>query len=642
MKNTDPSILPRLHPLCAAILLALAAPLAAGETSVLPTVVVTATSYAQPVQDVQASVQVISRRDIEATPGVSLLDSLDQAVGVDTRGSSLNGTVSMRGMTSNGTLILFDGMRRTQKYGSRDINLYGTEDVEQIEIVRGPMSALYGADASGGVINVITRQPKLGSGLHGGASVTYGEAEGGQRETDLWKGYIEYGGDVLTHRLSIEQRNRDEYRVDRNSYAADLKGVDETYITYHGGAQLAPGQKLRLTLERTRQDDESPGQLTSAPFTRFNAYEREDRDYGSLNYTGEVGPGILSLDASRGKSEAKTTRAYPLIETTDYTQTQYAGRYVLPLGDHTLTLGAGQQNDKLSIANNTSREGDRRNDYFLAQGDLRLDRDWSVLAGVRHDRFNEFGNATTPRLSIQYAPGNWRFRAGYGEAFRAPTVLEQYATFRRGRFLIVGDASLQPEESRSFEIAAGYSARTFSVDLAAYRTRSENLITTVSRPRRPGDPAGVTSRSVYTNVGQVTIKGIELSGTWQVSDAWSLRGGYERIEARDDNTGARLTGRPGSIARMSVRFAQGSWSADLQGRYYFNYYNSDNTIRGLNYSSDYGTTDLKIGYRFNKQFSLSAGVTNLFDRQAPDNWGAMYSLEDPPTRFFYLSGNYRF
>lgn len=642
MKNTDPSVLPRLHPLCAATLLALAAPLAAGETGVLPTVVVTATSYAQPVQDVQASVQVISRRDIEATPGMSLLDSLDQAVGVDTRGSSLNGTVSMRGMTSNGTLILFDGMRRTQKYGSRDINLYGTEDVEQIEIVRGPMSALYGADASGGVINVITRQPKLGSGLHGGASVTYGEAEGGQRETDLWKGYIEYGGDVLTHRLSIEQRNRDEYRVDRNSYAADLKGVDETYITYHGGAQLAPGQKLRLTLERTRQDDESPGQLTSAPFTRFNAYEREDRDYGSLNYTGEVGPGILSLDASRGKSEAKTTRAYPLIETTDYTQTQYAARYVLPLGEHTLTLGAGQQNDKLSIANNTSREGDRRNDYFLAQGDLRLDRDWSVLAGVRHDRFNEFGNATTPRLSIQYAPGNWRFRAGYGEAFRAPTVLEQYATFRRGRFLIVGDASLQPEESRSFEIAAGYSARTFSVDLAAYRTRSENLITTVSRPRRPGDPAGVTSRSVYTNVGQVTIKGIELSGTWQVSDAWSLRGGYEHIEARDDNTGARLTGRPGSIARMNVRFAQGSWSADLQGRYYFNYYNSDNTIRGLNYSSDYGTTDLKIGYRFNTQFSLAAGVTNLFDRRAPDNWGAMYSLEDPPTRFFYLSGNYRF
>lgn len=642
MKNQDPSVLPRLHPLSAAILLALAAPLAAEEAGILSTVVVTAASYAQDIRDVQASVQVVGRREIEATPGVSLLDSLDQAVGVDTRGSSLNSSVSMRGMTGSGTLILFDGMRRTQKYGSRDINLYGTEDVEQIEIVRGPMSALYGADASGGVINVITRQPRLGSGLHGGVSVTYGQSQGRQRETDLWKGHLEYGGEVLTHRLSVEQRNRDEYRVNRDSYAADLKGVDETYVNYQGSAQLAPGQKLRLTLERTRQDDESPGQLSSAPFTRFNAYEREDRDYGSLGYSGEVGPGILSLDASRGRSEAKTTRAYPLIEATDYTQTQYAARYVLPFGEHTLTVGAGEQHDRLSIANNTSQTGDRSNRYLLAQADIRLNPAWSVLAGIRHDRFNEFGDATTPRLSLLYAPGNWRLRASYGESFRAPTVLEQYATFVRGRFLIVGDASLVPEESRSYELAAGYGGERFKVDLAVYRTRSKNLITTISAPRQAGDPAGVTSRSVYTNLGQVTIEGVELSGAWQIGEAWTLRGAYEHLEARNDLSGARLTGRPGSIARASVHYARGDWSADLQGRYYFNYYNSHNTVRGLNVSSDYGTTDLKVGYRIDKRFSLAAGVTNLFDQRAPDNWGSMYSLEDPPTRFFYLSGNYRF
>ncbi|WP_306607855.1 TonB-dependent siderophore receptor [Azonexus sp.] len=642
MKTTNPSSLPRLRPLSAAILFALTVPLAAEEAGIMPTVVVTAASYAQDVKDVQASVQVVSRRDIESTPGVSLLDSLDQAVGVDTRGTSLNSTVSMRGMTGSGTLILFDGMRRTQKYGSRDINLYGTEDVEQIEIVRGPMSALYGADASGGVINVITRQPKLGSGLHGGTSVTYGQSRGKQRETDLWKASLEYGGEMLTHRFSVEQRNRDDYRVDHNSYAADLKGVDETYINYQAGLQVAPGQKLRLSLERARQDDSSPGELTTTPFTRFSAYEREDRDYGSLNYTGEVGPGILSLDASRGTSDAKTTRAYPLIEQTDYTQTQYAGRYVLPFGDHTLTLGIGQQNDKLSIANNTSREGDRTNNYVLAQGDIRLNREWSILAGVRHDRFNEFGDATTPRLSLQYTPGNWRFRAGYGEAFRAPTVLEQYATFRRGTFLILGSETLEPEESRSFELAAGYAAERIKVDVSAYQTRSKNLITTISAARLPTDPASVRSRSVYANIGQVTIEGIELSAAWQISQIWSLRGAYEHIDARDDTTGDRLTGRPGNIARMGLRFEQAGWTADLLGRYYFNYYNSHNTIRGLNISSDYGTADLKIAYRFNKQFSVATGVTNLFDKQAPDNWGSMYAVEDPPTRFFYLSGSYRF
>lgn len=641
MKNHPEIRILRPRPLACAVLLAIASQASAQEASTLPTVVVTAASYAQPIQDVQASVQVVTKRDIEATPGVSLLDTLDQAVGVDTRGSSLNSTVSMRGMTSSGTLILYDGLRRTQKYGSRDIDLFGVEDVEQIEIVRGPMSALYGADASGGVINVITRQPKLGSGVHGGASVMYGQSQGKQRETDLWKAYLEYGGDMLTHRVSVEKRQRDEYRLDEGSYRADLKGVDETYINYAGGLQFAPGHKLRVRLEHVDQDDRGADRTTTAPIRNFTAYEREVRDFGSLNYTGDIAGGVLSLDAAKGRSEARTTRAFPIIEQTIYDQSQFGGRFVLPVGKHTLTVGAGQQRDELSITN-TTRQGNRTNNHVLAQGDFELAKDLNALLGVRHDRFNEFGNATTPRASLQYSPGNWRFRAGYGEAFRAPTVLEQYGSFRRGTFLILGRDSLVPEESRSFELAAGYQGTSFKLDASAYRTHSKNLITTVSSPRLPGDPAGVLTRSTQTNIGQATIEGIELSGSWQISSAFSLRGAYEYIDARDDSTGQRLLGRPGSIARAGLRFEQAGWSADLQGRYYFNYYNSHNTIRNYNIYTNYGTTDLKVGYRFDKQFSVAAGVTNLFGTRTPDNWGAMYSLEDPPTRFFYLSGNYKF
>lgn len=630
---------PRL--LACAVLLAITSQAGAQEVSTLPTVVVTAASYAQPIQDVQASVQVVTKRDIEATPGVSLLDTLDQAVGVDTRGTSLNSTVSMRGMTSSGTLILYDGLRRTQKYGSRDINLFGIEDVEQIEIVRGPMSALYGADASGGVINVITRQPKLGSGVHGGASVMYGQSQGKQRETDIWKAYLEYGGEMLTHRVSVEKRQRDEYRLDKNSSRADLKGVDESYISYAGGVQVAPGHKLSIRLEHVDQDDRGADRTTVAPIRDFTAYEREVRDFGSLNYTGQIAGGVLSLDAAKGRSEARTTRAFPTIEQTIYDQTQFGGRYVLPMGKHTFTVGAGQQRDELSITN-TTRQGNRTNNHVLAQGDFELAKDWNALLGVRHDSFNEFGNATTPRVSLQYSPGNWRFRAGYGEAFRAPTVLEQYGSFRRGNFLILGSDSLVPEESRSFELAASYLGATFKLDASAYRTHSKNLITTVSSSRLSGDPVGVTTRSTQTNIGQATIEGIELTGLWQVSSTVSLRGAYEHINARDDATGARLLGRPGSIARAGVRFEYSGWTADLQGRYYFNYYNSHNTIRNLNVYSNYGTTDLKVSYRFDRQFTVAAGVSNLFDSKTPSNWGAMYSLEDPPTRFFYVSGHYRF
>jgi outer membrane receptor for ferrienterochelin and colicin len=633
---------PRLAPLAAAVVAVFSGTPHAQEPKLLNTVVITATTYEQPIQDVQASVQVIGPRDLQATTGSTLGEALKQAVGVDTRGTGNNSTASMRGMGSKGTLILFDGLRRTQKYGSSDINLYGTEDVERLEIVRGPMSALYGADASGGVINVITRMPKFGSGVHGGASATYGELSNGQRETTLWKAGLEYGGEVTAHRLSIEQRNRGAFREDPGSYAVSTPGADEQYLTYHGGLRIAPGHQIRLTYEHVDQDNRGDAQLASAPFTKFEGYEKEKRHFGSLNYTGEVGPGILTLDAAVGTSNAKTTRAYPLIEETDYDQTQYAARYMLPLGANTVTLGVAQQNDKLKILNNTSKAGDRTNDSVFIQNDWKFAQDWTLLAGVRYDRFNDFDSAMTPRLSLAYRPGNWSFRAGYGEAFRAPTVLEQYSSFRRSRFLIVGNENLVPESSKTFEAAVGYATERVRAELALYRTKSTDLITTRSAPRLPGDPAGVTSRSLYTNIGSALIEGAELSGAWQITNSWSLQGGFEHISARNEQNHTRLEGRPGNIARTGIRFDQGVWSTDLLARYYFNYYNTHNTLRGVTQSTNYGTTDLKISYRVDKNFSIAGGINNLFDSQTPNNWGAMYVYDDPSTRFGYISGSFKF
>lgn len=612
------------------------------QEEILPTVLVTATSYDQSIRDVQASVQLISSKDIAATPGISLLDTLDMAVGVDTRGTSLNSTASIRGMTSGGTLILYDGLRRTQKYGSRDINLYGVNDVERIEIVRGPMSALYGADAAGGVINVISKQPKFGTGLHGGISLTLGQSQGKQRETDIWSAFLEYGGEDFSHRISVEQRNRNPYRLDQSTYVDNLKAVDEEYINYAGLWQFLPNQKLRLKLEYVNQNDTGADQLARAPFNKFEAYEKEERFYGSVNYTGQVGPGLLSLDIAKGRSNAKTTRAYPLIETTDYEQKQFSARYVLPIGENTATFGIGRQDDSLDVKNNISRKGNRTNNYAFLQGDIKLAEDWNMLAGIRYDDFNDFGSTTNLRLSLQYTPGNWKIRTAYGQAFRAPTVLEQYAAFRRGTFLILGNSNLIPEENKSFEFAVGYDNESYKLDIAAYKTSSKNLITTIAAPRMAADPVGVLSRSVYANIGRATVKGVEVSGEWRLNQMLSLKGAYEYIHAYDDTTGKRLQGKPGSIARGAIKFESGQWTADLQGRYYFNYYNTHNTIRNYDLSSNYGTADLKVSHQFNKNVNISAGVINLFDRKTPDNWGAMYSLEDPPTRFFYLTGSYKF
>jgi outer membrane cobalamin receptor len=125
------------------------------------TVVITASNRAQPIADVQAAVQVISQQELQRYAGTSLTEALMLAAGVDARPNGANSTLAIRGIITNAgspVLLLVDGLRRTAKYGGTNLNLIAIEDVERIEVVRGPMSALYGADATGGVVNIITRQ----------------------------------------------------------------------------------------------------------------------------------------------------------------------------------------------------------------------------------------------------------------------------------------------------------------------------------------------------------------------------------------------------------------------------------------------------------------------------------------------------
>jgi outer membrane receptor for ferrienterochelin and colicins len=601
--------------------------------------VYSATGRSQAIEDVQASVQVISARDLQAYPGTSVTEALKMAVGVDARSNGPTSSVTMRGLASSGTLILIDGERRTNKYGSQNLNMLATEDVERIEVVRGPMSALYGTDASGGVINVITRKPEIGSGLSGSVAALYGSSAHSQRTTDIERASVTYGGDVVAQRLGVEKRNRDAFRYVPSDYLANLAETDESYVNYAGTAKLAQGHTLNWRYEYVDQNDTKPDRTTTAPIRDFTGFEKETRNFLKLGYVGSVGAGVLNLDASRGTSDGKTTRAFPTIETTDYTQTQLAGRYALDVGSHALTLGLGQIKDELDVSLN-SKKASRTDNYLLLQDEWKISNQWKVLAGLRRDSFNDFGTVTTPRASVLFQPTNeLGFRIGYGEAYRAPSVLEQYSRFVRQRFLILGNPDLKPESNKSWEVAASYSDKRFRGEIVAYRSKVSDLITSNSTlPAQPGDPAGVTTRSIYYNVSKADIDGIEASATYQLNDFITLMGAYELIDARDGITGARLTGRAQSVGRGGVRFEQGKWSADLTAQYIRDYYSADLVSRLNNVNTNYGTTAFKANYRVTSALTASIGIDNMFDSKPPGNW----SITEPAARFGYVSARYTF
>ncbi|MFA7667191.1 MAG: TonB-dependent receptor [Burkholderiaceae bacterium] len=630
-EEEKPAPVDAIAPLNTASTLDTAAPLA--------TVVISATRRAQPIADVQASVQVIDRQDLEAYSGTSVTEALRQAVGVDARPLGSNSSVSVRGFSLNPGALLVDGMRRPGKYGGINPSLFGLENLDRIEVVRGPMSALYGADATGGAINLISRSPLRDKSLAGGFRLMGGATDDGQRRTHIGGAMLGFGGDELRHRVSVEHRGRGLFRYDDGSPTTDLNRLQQTYASYEGAYRLTADHSLRWTLEYTDQDDTGPGLLTASatqPAQAYTTFERERRWFGAVRYRGAVGPGVLEADLGYGSTDASTTRSYPTIEHTDYRQSQGQMRYAFELGSHSLLFGGGFVRDDIDVTINRG-SARRSNTYLLAQDEWSLPARWKLLAGLRHDHFTDFGSVTTPRISLQRALGPWRVRIGYGEAYRAPSVLEQHSSFTRATILIVGNPDLKPETNKSWEAALSYHGQAFNADAVYYRSRVSDLISTVSEARQPDDPSSIRSRARYVNVARADLEGLELSGAWRTGTGWSLLVGWEYQDARDGTTGARLTEHARQIARAGLRWERGRWRTDLLARYDFDYYAADPGARGsAPFDSNYGTTDIKLRYQATGKTSLAFGIDNLFARRQPINFSARGSTFDPPARFLYL------
>lgn len=618
--------------------------------SSLQTVVITASNRAQPIADVQAAVQVISQQELQRYAGTSLTEALMLAAGVDARPNGANSTLAIRGIITNAgspVLVLVDGLKRTAKYAGTNLNLIALEDVQRIEIVRGPMSALYGADATGGVVNIITKP--VGTAREGSGSVraTLGQTRGSQRETVTGGATLNFGLAGAKHRVSVEQRDRGLFRYDPNAVTADLSEIDQTFASYSGELAFTPDHHLGWTAEYMKQRDTSPGLLAAAPPTRptatpFEGYEDERRTFHALRWRGALGPGQLSADVSTGRSVGSTTRSFPTIETTDYRQQQAQVRYALDLGSHAVLVGAGRTVDDLAISI-TSQRTERSNDHVLVQDEWRIGGGFKLLAGLRHDRFSDFGSVNTPRVALSWTQGPWTLRLGHGEAFRAPSVLEQYSRFFRGRFLIVGDPSLKPEENVTDEIAVAWNGRQGSAELTLFDSRVDNLIQALTRPREPSDPTSVTSRSQYANVAKARIKGAELQGRWRVTESFTAQWGVDFLDATDASTGTRLTQRPRWLARLGARYDFGPVAAEVRTRQYRGYWNADPALRGsAPFASSYGTVDLRVDWKAAPGLTLAAGIDNLSDRRQPVNWSNTGATMDPPARFFYLSGRYLF
>ncbi len=604
----------------------------------LNNLVVTAGRREQNIADVQASIEVITAEDIKKFSGASATEVLRHAVGVNAQSSGANSTISVRGQVPNAgsaVLILFDGLPRTAKFGIANLNNFPVEDIERIEVIRGPMSALYGANASAGVINIITK--KAGEGAALSVKTTVGSAisdDGNGRETTAFAASMNMKTGNVGHRFSVDLRDANAFQFDDTAVVDDLTGIEHYSLTYSGLADLNSIGRLRWTLEGHRQDDRADGQTTTG--TEFERFEEEDRYFGSLVYDNDLGPGILKLETSYGYSDGSVNRSFPgPDETTQYDQYYFQGNYFLPFNDHSFVFGAGMQRDEIDVST-LSEEGKETNRFAYLQDDWSINDDIKIVAGLRADKFDSFGTQVVPRLSIGSQGDGFTWRAGYGEAFRAPSVLEQYSRFTRGRFLIQGSSDLDAEETETWEASIGWRGERGNIELIYHDSKIDNLIAATST----GAVSGGLFVVEYQNINEADISGIELVGELQITPNLTFNGSYEYLDAIDAETDARLQGRARNAYKVSLAWHRGPWQVVTRARHLNGIWGIDPVTRSDPFASRYTVADLQVNHQFTPALSAAIGIDNLFDQQTPVNWSSTGSIEDPAGRYGYLTFTY--
>lgn len=505
------------------------------QTTVSEQIVVTASALPERVDETPASVTVITHEDIDARAAHDVSDVLREVPGLTVAriGSAGHQTsLFTRGANPAHTLVMWNGIViNTPFFGGYDWGQFSTSGIEQIEVVRGPFSALYGSDAMAGVVNILTVPTR--SGLQ--ASV-----EGGGRgllNAQVAASHVDGG---LTLSGAFESRRDDGFAdnddFDQQSANVALRwtsashlslGLTARYTTYDLGVPTnlnAALDQLIPSLQRRQDGNERqiaiPIEQTLGSF-RFELLLAENRREDTLDDPGDpFGPFFQNTDS-------QTRRARLTARTKTVIGTIVAGAEGANTTVDDITNFGPNFLDKKREERSLFVE-DR---YSHAVGESRVE----ISAGVRYDDYDTFGSETSPRVAAAWIAGRNKFRAAYGEAFRAPSIGELYSPFG-------GNTDLRAERSRSVEAGIDHSFDSGGVvSLTLFQDKYRDLITN----------AGF----VLANVGRARARGVELSAKGRVSA--NVDGGitYTYLNAEQLDSGLELLRRPrhSGSAFLSVR-----------------------------------------------------------------------------------------
>lgn len=564
----------------------------------LPETTVTATRNQTPVDELATASTIYTRADIEQLQVNTLPELLQRSTGIDMTQSGGYGKITglfMRGTNSNQMLVLIDGIKSgSVTLGTTPFELIPIDQIERVEITRGPNSSLYGSEAIGGVIQIFTRKGKQNAT----PSVTL---DAGAGSFDTVQGAGSVSGKWQNNWYSLSASHFNSQGINARSIGdPDRDGLANTGLNARLGHHFdnnAEVEAFYLRNEgRTDIDSPSPGNRNKTLFTN-----QVVGISGSLDFS-QNWRSTLRLGQSRDDSD----NLYP---DTTYDSRFYSTRWnaswlndIALSENHRLSFGSDYRVDEIDSTTQyikTSR-------YDLGIFSQLHSRIWQrnlINASLRWDENQAFGDYVTGNFGWRY---NWDSGlsafANFGNAFKAPTLNDLYYVDRWGSH---GDPSLKPEQSTSFEVGLSGQYRRASWQARAYHTDIDNLITWYT------DPSSYISQPIQTQKAQ--IDGAEFETNLQLL-GWNNKLSLNFLHARDRETNLRLPRRADTVINYDLSRSFGA--VDVGGNILVRGNTWEQHWDGARSQVDgFATIDLRTAYHLDKHWMLSARLNNLLDKQ---------------------------
>ena len=627
----------------------------------LQTIVVTAAGYEQDVVNAPASMTVISREELEKRQYNDITDVLRNTPGVVISGAGSAQTVSIRGMGSSYTLFLVNGKRQF----SKDVNPNGDDSgfeknilppmaaIERIEVIRGPASTLYGTDAMGGVINIITKKVSdVWSGTVELGTVIQDQGNSG----DIKNGSAYLAGPLISNKLGM-QLGVNKSKREEDSYVGGFRGTDVESLNSRLTYLINDDHDLEFEANFMKQESESTAGKTILS-TGADSYGRNYRQVYGLTHNGHYSDSLSSnsyiqYENSKNPDRINSSTGLSGIELETWLANS---QWNWQLNNHNLIGGVYFKNESLvDKATNQNAEMpvtelERWGAAIFAEDTWSITDTFNLTTGLRYDHDENYDGNFSPRLYGVYNPTDaWTFKGGVSTGYKQPDLKQSssnvHSVTGKGSAFIMGNDDLKPEKSLSYEFGTAWQGDKSKASVTAFFTEFKDKITEIRECSSPNgsnsnsatwaceDPFGridpktgdirlwnfISSR---INVDEATMHGVEATFDTELADGVNLSTNYTYTETEQKS--GSLKGQPlneipkhmfNATVDYSINDAMDVWTR-------LHHRSQSSAYLGRASMSEptpaYQFLDIGFNYKFTQNLKGKFGVYNILDEKAED------------------------